>query len=225
MRHQELTRRILADEAAVPSNVILAGLFDDEGRVRLAEASKRIDAAPFFIDETGGISMAKLAMRARRMKRQHGISLLVVDYLQLMSASQKRGQNRTQEISELSGGLKVLAKELEVPLLALSQLTREVEKRDDKRPNMSDLRDGGSIEQDADVVMFVYREEYYWLKANPKPIEAGGQADWIERWRQDGKKGIAEVIIAKQRNGPTGTVLAQYEGEYTRFSNLARDAR
>lgn len=224
MQHDELTRRVLAEESGVTANVIKSGKFTPVEDGNILEAGDRIYKTPFYIDQTGGISVPKLAMRALRMKRQFGIELLIVDYLQLMTAVKRSGGNRVQEISEISGALKQLAKDLNIPVVALSQLSRDVEKRDDKRPNLADLRDGGTIEQDADVVVFVYREEYYWLKQNPPPSGVFGQADWEARWRDEGKKGQAELIIAKQRNGPSSTVMAHWDGDFTRFYDISKDA-
>jgi replicative DNA helicase len=181
-----------------------------------------MQTVPLYIDQTGGISIAQLAARARRLKRQRGLDVLVVDYLQLLSGASKKGDNRVQEMTEITTGMKALAKELDVPIIALSQLSRQVETRDDKRPQLSDLRESGSIEQDADVVMFVYREEYY-LK-NKQPRE--GSEEFL-RWQADMERahGRAEVIIGKQRHGPTGTVEMQFDAEVTRFGNLAQDDR
>ena len=180
-----------------------------------------MQAIPLYVDQTGGISIAQLAARARRLKRQKGLDVLIVDYLQLLTGSSKKGDNRVQEITEITTGLKALAKELHVPIVALSQLSRQVENREDKRPQLADLRESGSIEQDADVVMFVYREEYY-LK-NQEPQEKGTDAwfKWEEKFNR--MKGIAEVIVGKQRHGPTGSVELHFAGEVTRFSDLIRD--
>jgi replicative DNA helicase len=180
-----------------------------------------MEALPLFIDETGGLSIAQLAARARRLKRQRGLDMLVIDYLQLLTGSSRRAsEGRVQEVTEITTGLKALAKELNVPILALSQLSRQVESRDDKRPQLSDLRESGSIEQDADVVMFVFREEYYHQMRKPSEANAEKFAEWLA----EGEKvyGKAEVIIGKQRHGPTGTVELQFEGAFTRFSSLAR---
>lgn len=177
---------------------------------------------PLFIDQTGGISIAQLSARARRLKRQRGLDVIVIDYIQLMTGSSKRaGENRVQEITEITTGLKALAKELAVPIIALSQLSRQVESREDKRPQLSDLRESGSIEQDADVVMFVYREEYYLKNKEPKP----GTEEYL-KWEgeMNDARGKAEVIIAKQRHGPTGSVGMGFQGEYTRFFDLAEDS-
>jgi replicative DNA helicase len=180
---------------------------------RLAEVSKQMSVSPLFIDQTGGITVAQLAARARKLKRPHGLNLLIIDYLQLLAGSSKSASaRRGQEIT----------KELEVPIIALSQLSRAVEQREDKRPQLSDLRESGSIEQDADVVMFVFREEYYVERA--KPSESDPKfAEWMAK--MDAVHGRAEVIIGKQRHGPVGTVSLSFESQYTRFSNLAREYR
>jgi replicative DNA helicase len=179
-----------------------------------------IQGLPLFIDETGGVSIAQLAARARRLKRQHGLDLIVIDYIQLMQGTSRRAmENRVQEVTEITTGLKALAKELNVPILALSQLSRQVENREDKRPQLSDLRESGSIEQDADVVLFVYREEYYLMIKEPRP----GTAEH-EKWQSDMNDvlGKAEVIIGKQRHGPTGNVPLQFDAQVTRFADPAR---
>ena len=183
------------------------------------DAAQELERIPLYIDATGGLTIAQLAARARRLKRQRGLDMLVVDYLQLLQGSSRRASDsRVQEITAITTGLKALAKELNVPILALSQLSRQVESRDDKRPQLADLRESGSIEQDADVVLFVYREEYY-LK-NRKPKE--GTEEFLA-WENEMEAvhGIAELIIGKQRHGPTGTVNLQFDGEFTRFSNYA----
>jgi len=175
---------------------------------------------PLFIDESGGLSIAQLAARARRLKRQRGLDFLVIDYLQLLQGSGKRAsEGRVQEVTEITTGLKALAKDLNVPVLALSQLSRQVENRDDKRPQLSDLRESGSIEQDADVVLFVFREEYYLKNKEPRV----GTEEHI-KWQaeMDAVHGKAEVIIGKQRHGPTGTIQLQFDADVTRFANLAR---
>jgi replicative DNA helicase len=223
MSAEQLATRILAEQSGIPSEEIRRGKIDEDGFARLVEASQDMRMVPFFIDQTGGISIAQLATRARRLKRQKGLELLVVDYLQLLTGSSKKSsENRVQEITEITTGLKALAKELEVPIIALSQLSRQVESRDDKRPQLSDLRESGSIEQDADVVLFVYREDYYL--ANKKPKE--GTEEFF-RWQaeMDQVMGRAEVIIGKQRHGPTGTVELHFDGRITKFSNLAREDR
>jgi replicative DNA helicase len=182
-----------------------------------------MQSIPLYIDETGGISIAQLAARARRLKRQRGLDLMVVDYIQLLSGSSRRAmEGRVQEVTEITTGLKALAKELAVPILALSQLSRQVESRDDKRPQLSDLRESGSIEQDADVVMFVYRDEYYLRNKEPRE----GTDEWF-KWDTELKasENRAEIIIGKQRHGPTGTVRLSFEPQFTRFGNLAREDR
>ena len=220
MSAEQLATRIIAEQSGVPSYKIRRGDVSDDDFHRVTEAARQMQHVPFYIDQTGGISIAQLTARARRLKRQRGLDLLVIDYLQLLSGSKSNGQaNRVQELTEITTGLKALAKELSVPVIALSQLSRQVENRDDKRPQLSDLRESGSIEQDADVVMFVYREEYY-LK-NKQPRE--GTEEFLA-WQSDMERahGKAEVIIGKQRHGPTGTIELQFDAEVTRFSDLAR---
>jgi replicative DNA helicase len=178
---------------------------------------------PLYVDQTGGLSVAQLAARARRLKRQRGLDLVIIDYIQLLQGTSRRGsENRVQEVTEITNHLKALSKELQVPIVALSQLSRQVENREDKRPQLADLRESGSIEQDADVVLFVFREEYYLKNRMPKE----GTEEFF-KWQAeiDSVHGIAEVIIGKQRHGPTGTVKLQFEDSLTRFSNLANDAR
>ena len=220
MSSEQLATRIIAEQAEVPGYKIRRGDITESEFHRITQAARDMQSIPFYIDHTGGISIAQLTARARRLKRQRGLDLLVVDYLQLLSGSRSRGDNRVQELTEITTGMKALAKELNVPIIALSQLSRQVESRDDKRPQLSDLRESGSIEQDADVVLFVYREEYY-LK-NKQPRE--GTPEFIN-WQGEMERahGKAEVIIGKQRHGPTGTVELAFEGEYTRFSDLAQD--
>ncbi len=177
---------------------------------------------PLFIDQTGGISIAQLAARARKLKRQRGLGVLVVDYLQLLTGSSRRSaEGRVQEVSEITTSLKALAKELQVPVIALSQLSRAVEQREDKRPQLSDLRESGSIEQDADVVMFVFREEYYVERKKPSETNVEEMLKW--QAEMAAVHGKAEVIIGKQRHGPTGTVPLSFEANFTRFGNLARE--
>ena len=182
--------------------------------------AREMETIPLYIDETGGLSIAQLAARARRLKRQRGLDLLVVDYIQLLQGSGRRAaEGRVQEVTEITTSLKALAKELNVPIMALSQLSRQVENRDDKRPQLSDLRESGSIEQDADVVMFVYREEYYLKQQG---AEGRHRREFL-KWQGDmeAAHGKAEVIIGKQRHGPTGTVTLQFTADVTRFSDLA----
>ena len=218
MSAEQLATRIIAEQSGVSSFKIRRGNISEGDFYKITEAAREMQAMPFNIDQTGGISIAQLAARARRLKRQRGLDLLVVDYIQLLSGSAKKGDNRVQEITEITTGLKALAKELDVPILALSQLSRQVEARDDKRPQLSDLRESGSIEQDADVVMFVYRDEYYLKAKEPK---AGTEEHF--KWQDEMGRvhGKAEVIIAKQRHGPTGTVQLAFQAEVTRFTDLA----
>jgi replicative DNA helicase len=221
MSAEQLATRILAEQAEISSEKIRRGMIDEPEFKRLVQASQQMAEIPLFIDQTGGISIAQLAARARKLKRQRGLGLLIVDYLQLLTGSAKRSsEGRVQEVSEITTGLKALAKELAVPIIALSQLSRQVEQREDKRPQLSDLRESGSIEQDADVVMFVFREEYYVERSKPAEGTAEFQT-WMEKMQQ--VSGKAEVIIGKQRHGPVGTVTLAFEGAYTRFSDLARD--
>ncbi len=220
MSCEQLATRIVAEQAQVASYKIRRGDITEQDFHRVAQAAREMQQIPFYIDQTGGISIAQLTARARRLKRQRGLDLLVVDYLQLLSGSKSKGENRVQELTEITTGLKTLAKELNVPIMALSQLSRQVESRDDKRPQLSDLRESGSIEQDADVVCFVYREEYYLKNKQPREGTEEFLAWQAEMERAYGK---AEVIIGKQRHGPTGTIELAFEGEFTRFSNLAHD--
>jgi replicative DNA helicase len=221
MSAEQLATRIIAEQTGIPSNQIRRGGISETDFEKIKDYSIRLQNLKLFVDETGGLSIAQLAARARRLKRQRGLDVIVVDYLQLLTGSSKRGQeNRVQEITEITTRLKALAKELQVPVIALSQLSRQVESREDKRPQLSDLRESGSIEQDADVVMFVYREEYYHQMRKPSESDREKFAAWIA----DGDKyvGKAEVIIGKQRHGPTGTVELAFEGATTKFSSLAQ---
>jgi replicative DNA helicase len=220
MSSEQLATRIVSEQTTVPSSDIRRGAITEDQFRRIAEAAQEMQRIPLYIDQTGGLSVAQLAARARRLKRQRGLDLLVIDYIQLLSGSTRRAaEGRVQEVTEITTNLKALAKELNVPIVALSQLSRQVENRDDKRPQLSDLRESGSIEQDADVVMFVFREEYY-LK-NRKPKEG---TEEFYKWmtEMDAVAGQAEIIIGKQRHGPTGTVGLQFEDSVTRFSNLAQ---
>jgi replicative DNA helicase len=222
MSSEQLATRIISEQAEVPSSKIRRGDLTEADFEKLVSCTQMLQKIPLFIDSTGGISIAQLAARARRLKRQRGLDLIVIDYIQLMQGSSARAsQNRVQEITEITTGLKALAKELAVPIIALSQLSRQVESRDDKRPQLSDLRESGSIEQDADVVLFVYREEYYLKNKEPKP----GTEEYI-KWEgeMNDARGKAECIIAKQRHGPTGSVGLGFQGEYTRFFDLAEDS-
>ena len=227
MSSEQLATRIISEQTEISSSKIRRGEISEADFELLVGCSQEMQKIPFFIDQTGGISIAQLAARARRLKRQRGLDVLVVDYIQLMTGSKKAGDNRVQEITEITTGLKALGKELGVPVIALSQLSRQVENRDDKRPQLSDLRESGSIEQDADVVLFVYREEYYVKNTEPRrtPDEIASNIKTEEylRWEEKMAKirGAADVIIAKQRHGPTGTVTLSFQEQYTRFSDLA----
>jgi replicative DNA helicase len=216
MSGEQLALRILAEVANVDSDKIRKGELSDEDFAKVVRANQEIAALPLYIDDTPALSIAALRTRARRLQRMHGLSFIVVDYLQLLRPS-KNVENRVQEISDITRGLKALAKELNLPVIALSQLSRAVEQREDKRPQLSDLRESGSIEQDADVVMFVYRAEYYHERR--KPSEGSPEFD---AWQEEGDKihNIAEVIIGKQRHGPVGTVQLHFEGSRTKFSDL-----
>ena len=223
MSAEQLATRIISEQAYIPSERIRRGRIDADEFDRIVEVSQELQHLPLYIDQTGGISVAQLAARARRLKRQRGLGFIVVDYLQLLSGSSKRAaEGRVQEVSEITTGLKALAKELHVPVLALSQLSRQVEQREDKRPQLADLRESGSIEQDADVVLFVFREEYYLERSQPRE-----NTEEHQKWQlaMDTVTGKADVIIGKQRHGPTGTVTLQFTPEFTRFSNLATEAR
>ncbi|KHJ54216.1 replicative DNA helicase [Aureimonas sp. OT7] len=222
MSAEQLATRIISEQSEVSSSKIRRGNITDAEYAKLVACTEMMQRAPLYIDQTGGISIAQLAARARRLKRQRGLDVMVIDYVQLMQGSSKRAsENRVQEITEITTGLKALAKELAVPIIALSQLSRQVESREDKRPQLSDLRESGSIEQDADVVMFVYRDEYYLQNKEPKP----GTEEHL-KWQQamNDARGKAEVIIAKQRHGPTGTVPLAFQAEFTRFSDLAEES-
>jgi replicative DNA helicase len=223
MSAEQLAMRLLADVSGVSSDRLRKGEIDASEFGRVRDAAMDIQSAPLFIDATGGISISKLAARARRLKRQAGLDLIVVDYLQLVTAGEgSRVDNRVQEVSMITQGLKSLAKELSVPIIALAQLSRQVEQREDKRPQLSDLRESGSIEQDADVVMFIYREAYYKSRAEPRE----GSPEHLA-WQEDMDRihNLAEVIIGKQRHGPIGTVKLHFNADLTKFSNLAREGR
>jgi replicative DNA helicase len=221
MSAEQLATRILAEQTRIASSMIRRGGIKQEEFDKIRDYTIELEHLPLYVDETGGLSISQLTARARRLKRQRGLDVIVVDYIQLLQGSGKRGtDNRVQEVTEITTSLKALAKELNVPIIALSQLSRQVENRDDKHPQLSDLRESGSIEQDADVVLFVYREEYYLQNKEPKP----GTPEH-EKWKLDMElaHGKAEVIIAKQRHGPTGTVPLQFEGQYTRFSDFIEE--
>ena len=222
MSADQLATRILAEQSQVNSEALRMGKISDEEFTRLARAASDLASLPLVIDDTPGLSIAALRTRARRLKRQHGIGLIVVDYLQLLTGSRSGGsENRVQELSEITRGLKTLAKELQVPVLALSQLSRQVENREDKRPQLADLRESGTIEQDSDIVMFVYREEYYHGLKQPDPEDAKKHAEWMEKATRI--FGLAEVIVAKQRHGATGTVPLTFIKQYTKFADRADD--
>lgn len=222
MSSEQLATRIISEQSSIPSERIRRGKIEREEFDRLVDVSQTLQDLPLFIDQTGGISVAQLCARARRLKRQKNLGVIIVDYLQLLSGSSRRAaEGRVQEVSEITTGLKALAKELNVPIVALSQLSRQVENREDKRPQLADLRESGSIEQDADVVMFVFREEYYVERAQPREGTAE-HAEWMDRMEQ--VLGRAEVIIGKQRHGPTGTVPLQFDGSVTRFADLAQSS-
>jgi replicative DNA helicase len=221
MSAEQLATRIISERTEIPSSRIRRGEIESGDFDRIAGAAREMEAIPFYIDETGGLSIAQLAARARRLKRQKGLDLIIVDYIQLLQGSSRRAaEGRVQEVTEITTNLKALAKELNLPIVALSQLSRQVENRDDKRPQLSDLRESGSIEQDADVVMFVYREEYYLRNREPRP---GTEEHFKWQAEMDAAHGKAEVIIGKQRHGPTGSVQLHFEGEFTRFADLAAD--
>jgi replicative DNA helicase len=217
MTGAQLAMRVLAEQAEVPSEKIRRGIISEGEFKKFLRAVERHDALPMIIDQSGGLTISQLSARARRMKRQHDIGLIVIDYLQLMQGSKRN--NRVEDVSEITTGLKALAKDLDVPILALSQLSRNVEHRQDKRPQLADLRESGSIEQDADVVMFVYREEYYALREQPAEGDAK-YSEWMQRMLIC--TGKAEVIIGKQRHGPTGKVDVQFDGPLMRFFDLAK---
>lgn len=230
MSAEQLATRLVSEYARIPSNDIRRGSIRPEQFGKMVESIKELESTPLYIDDTPALTISALRTRARRMKRSaHGLGLIMIDYLQLMQGSGKgREENRVLEISEITRGLKAIAKELNVPVVALSQLSRAVESREDKRPQLSDLRESGSIEQDADVVMFVFREEYYHSRTEPSRRADENDEKFNKRyegWQERGSKihNIAEVIIAKQRHGPIGTVELHFEGEFTRFSDLVRD--
>ncbi len=219
MSAEQLAARILSEASEVPSEQIRRGDMTEQEFRRFVDAAKALESCPLYIDDTPALPISQLAARARRLKRTHGLDVLIVDYLQLVRGTGKN-ENRVNEIAEISMGLKAIAKELSIPVIALSQLSRQVESREDKRPQLSDLRESGSIEQDADVVMFVYREEYYKEREKPGEHEMEKMAAWqAEMERLHGK---AEVVIGKQRHGPIGTVDLSFEGKFTRFGNLVK---
>jgi replicative DNA helicase len=223
MSSEQLATRIVSERTGISSSTIRRGAIQQNDFDVISDVAVELQSLPFYVDDTGGLSIAQLAARARRLKRQKGLDLLVIDYLQLLQGSIKRAnEGRVQEITEITTSLKALAKELNVPVLALSQLSRQVENREDKHPQLSDLRESGSIEQDADVVLFVFREEYYLANKEPR----AGSVEH-EKWRQDMElvHNKAEVIIGKQRHGPTGTVDLHFEAATTRFFDPADASR
>jgi replicative DNA helicase len=222
MSAEQLATRIIAERTGIASSTIRRGGITEADFEAIKDVSIELQHLPFYVDETGGLSIAQLAARARRLKRQKGLDVLFIDYIQLLQGSQRKAaESRVQEVTEITTSLKALAKELNVPIVALSQLSRQVENRDDKRPQLSDLRESGSIEQDADVVLFVFREEYYLANKEPR----AGTPEY-EKWQLDMSlvHGKAEVIIGKQRHGPTGTVELQFDAAVTRFGDLSHDA-
>ena len=219
MSAEQLAARILSEASEVPSEQIRRGDMTEAEFRRFVEAAKQLEACPLYIDDTPALPISQLAARARRLKRTHGLDVLIVDYLQLVRPASAK-DSRVNEVSEITQGLKAIAKELDIPVIALSQLSRQVENRDDKRPQLSNLRESGSIEQDADVVMFVYREEYYVEREKPSDDRLEEMAAWQERMER--LHGKAEVVIGKQRHGPIGTVELSFEGRFTRFGNLIK---
>ncbi len=223
MSAEQLATRIISEQTEVSSSKIRRGDITVPEFEKLVKCSHAIHKIPLFIDETGGISIARMGTVARRLKRKIGIDIIIIDYIQLMHGDFHAGSsgNRVQEITEITTGLKALAKELDIPIIALSQLSRQVESRDEKRPQLSDLRESGSIEQDADLVLFVYREEYYveMLKPDEKSEKYD---DWLTK--MENIRGKAEIIIAKHRHGPTGTAKLCFQGKYTRFSDLVDES-
>ena len=219
MSADQLATRILAEQSGISSENLRMGRISQQEFRSLARAAAELQSLPLYIDDTPGLTIAALRARARRLKRQKGIGMVIVDYLQLLQGTGKgsAGDNRVQEISEISRGLKQLAKELDVPVLALSQLSRAVEQREDKRPQLSDLRESGSIEQDADIVLFIYREDYYLAARQPADDHPE-----IDKWREEMARvyGLAEVIVAKQRHGSTGKVRVKFDSRITKFSDL-----
>jgi replicative DNA helicase len=231
MSAEQLATRLISEHARLSSNDIRRGQIKREEFASMMQSIKELESIPLFIDDTPALTISALRTRARRMKRSaNGLGLIVIDYLQLMQGSGlRKDDNRVNEVSEITRGLKAIAKELDVPVMALSQLSRAVETREDKRPQLSDLRESGAIEQDADVVMFVFREEYYHSRM--EPARRGEETDdkfnkRYQAWQERGDKihSVAEAIIAKQRHGPIGTVELHFEGQFTKFSNLDRQS-
>jgi replicative DNA helicase len=222
MSADQLATRVLAEQSGISGEALRMGKISRADFQNLSRAARELQELPLFIDDTPGLTIAALRTRARRLKRRHDIGFIVVDYLQLLQGTGRGNENRVNEISEISRGLKTLAKELHVPVLALSQLSRAVEQREDKRPQLSDLRESGSIEQDADMVWFVFREDYYEAAKEPKPDDEAAYATWKENMERI--YGLAEVIIAKQRHGSTGRIRMKFDAKITRFSDVADDS-
>ncbi len=216
MSSEQLSTRILAEQSKIKSNDIRRGRISDEQFDRFLETSKNISELPLYIDETPALTIAAMSNRARRIKRLYGLDLIIVDYIQLMRGNLNYKDGRVQEVSEITQGLKAIAKELSIPVVALSQLSRQVEQRDNKKPQLSDLRESGSIEQDADVVMFVYRESYYLENKEPKPATVE-HAEWQAKMNE--VSNLAELIIGKQRHGPTGNIFLEFEAMFTKFKD------
>ena len=218
MSSEQLSTRILSEQSRIKSNDIRRGKINQEDFEKFIEASKNLENLPLHIDDTPAITISALSNRARRLKRKQGLDLIVIDYIQLMKSSGYRKEGRVLEIAEITQGLKALAKELDVPVLALSQLSRQVEQREDKKPQLADLRESGSIEQDADVVMFVFREQYYLEKQEPK-LGTAEHVEWQEKMNQVHNQ--AEIIIGKQRHGPTGLIKLEFESAFTKFKDAS----
>ena len=217
MSSEQLSTRILSEQSKIRSNDIRRGKVSEKEMEQFIETAKNIYDLPLFIDETPAITIAAISNRSRRIKRLFGLELIIVDYIQLMRSGSGKYDGRVQEISEITQGLKALAKELDVPVLALSQLSRAVEQRDDKKPQLSDLRESGSIEQDADVVMFVYRAAYYLERKEPT-LGSIEYAEWQQKMDEISR--LADIMIGKQRHGPTGNIKVEFEAMYTKFKDL-----
>ena len=220
MSSEQLATRILAEDSTISSEKIRRGQLNSNDFQKIVKSSQKLGELTLYIDDSPNLSISALRTRARRLKRKYGLDAIMIDYLQLIRPSLSRPDNRVLEIAEMTRNLKALAKELNIPVLCLSQLSRQVEQRDDKRPQLSDLRESGAIEQDADVVMFIYREEYYTERKEPSP----GTEDY-QKWQDKMAKihNVAEVIVAKQRHGPIGKVNLHFEGSTTKFSNLSKN--
>jgi replicative DNA helicase len=220
MSSEQLATRILAEDSSISSEKIRRGELSSNDFQKIIKSSQNLSNLSLFIDDSPNLSISALRTRARRLKRKFGLDIIMIDYLQLLRPALERPDNRVLEIAEMTRNLKALAKELDIPVVCLSQLSRQVEQRDDKRPQLSDLRESGAIEQDADVVMFVYREQYYLERKEPSP----GSEDY-QKWQEKMAKihNVSEVIIAKQRHGPIGKVNLHFEGAITKFSNLSKN--